>query len=283
MKINESYGPWALITGASSGIGEQFARQLSEQGLNLVLVARRESVLNVLARELTDEFGINVVVVAADLATDVGRNAVKKAADELEIGLLINNAGVEQSGSFFRYTSRETTQLVDLNVTAPVDLAHHFGRQMVSRGRGGILFVASALGYQGVPWYANYAASKATLVNLAESLHYELKPLGVDVLALSPGITHTPMAERLNSDTNFASIGLRALSPRYVARVGLRNLGRRATVVPGIQYKAFGWMTKWLLPRSTSAWMFGKLMSRAFRNKSAMSPIGNTVATAGTP
>ncbi len=264
--MKTQYGPWAIVTGASSGIGEQFARQLAEQGVNLVVVARREEVLNELANELHQEFGIETDVVAADLANSQGLQSVKNAADKYEIGLLVNNAGIEQSGSFFRYDSRETRRLVDLNVTAPIDLAQHIGRQMVTRRRGGIIFVAAALGYQGVPWYANYAASKANLIVLAESLHYELKSQGVDVLALSPGITRTPMAGRLSSESNFASIGLRQLTPAYVARTGLRSLGYRASVVTGIQYKFFGFLTKWIMPRSASAWMFGKLMKYAFKS-----------------
>ncbi len=264
--FNQKYGPWAIVTGASSGLGRQFAWQLAERGMHLVLVARRESVLQQLASQLRARHAIETRVVAADLSRPDGIEAVNRMSDQHEVGLLINNAGMEQAGSFFRYDGRQLRRLVDLNVAAPIALTRHAGRHMVSRGRGGILFVGSVMGYQGVPWYANYAASKAALIHLGESLHYELKPWGVDVLVLSPGVTRTPMAERLDTETSFARIGLRSLTPQYVVRTGLGNLGRRPAVIPGLQYKLIGFLTKWLLPRSTSAWMFGKAMRRAFRN-----------------
>lgn len=266
------YGGWAIVTGASSGIGRSFGRQLARAGLNLVLVSRSEAALEEVAGELQREYGIQTRVIALDLIQPIARETLDLETRDLDVGLLVNNAAAEQRGAFVRHSTDELHDVIELNVTAPTELARRFGSRFVARGRGGILFVSGSIAYQGVPHLANYAATKAHQVHLAEALYYELRPHGVDVLCLSPGLTRTPMVGRLEEAINFGRIGMFQLGPDQVAKTGLRNLGRRPSVIAGWQYRFFAFLTKRVLSRAAGAWLFGTLIRIAFVDKSLLDP-----------
>ena len=169
MSMISKYGPWALITGASSGIGEGFAHQLAEQGFNLVLVARRGDRLEQLGKLLADHHGIQARSLVVDLANPNCLQEVKLATESLDVGLLINNAGTGHPGAFLKSDLEEEIRVNQLNCLTPMQMAHHFGNKMSFSGRGGMIFVSSAMGYQGTPFMANYAASKAYSLVLGES------------------------------------------------------------------------------------------------------------------
>jgi short-subunit dehydrogenase len=194
------YGSWALVTGGTVGIGEALAHRLAENGLNLVLVARRKSLLDQKAEALEAQYGVQVQTIQADLSEPAAVGIIQEATQNLEIGLFIPNAAAETIGSFVNGDLDLENKLLQLNVISPMQLAHYFGRQMSQRGKGGILFVSSMSGYGPNPYLANYAASKAYIITLGESLHYELKKKGVDVTVLSPALTDTPMAEATGID-----------------------------------------------------------------------------------
>ena len=185
--LTTKYGGWAVVTGASSGIGKSFADQLARAGMNVVLVARSEEALHKTAEELRTQFSVQTRVLALDLAHPIAAETLDLETLDLDVGLLVNNAAVEQRGAFVRHSVEELRNAIDLNVTTPTDLGQRFGRRFVKRRSGGIIFVSGSIGYQAVPYMANYAATKAHQVNLAEALYYELRPHGVDVLGLSPG------------------------------------------------------------------------------------------------
>jgi len=187
----ERFGPWALVTGASSGIGEAFARRLAEFGMNLVLVARREDRLRKLADDLQGHHSVSTRVVPIDLSCDDFLPAIDQATADVQIGLLVNNAGVVTSGNFLDNDLDSELTLLHINNRAPLILTHHFGRAMRQRGRGGIIFLTSTVVFAGVPMWSNYAASKAYDLVLAEGLAKELHDDGVSVLALGPGPTGT--------------------------------------------------------------------------------------------
>jgi len=191
MTFEERYGPWALITGASSGIGAEFSRQLAAMGLNLVLVARRKQRIEELAGQLERTNQIQVKTIAADLSQSDFLPLILSSTHSIEIGLLVNNAGFGLAGKFLDHELEKELALLDVNCRAPLILSHVFGRQMAQRKRGGIIFISSVSGYIATPFEASYAASKAYELFLAESLGYELKRDGVDVLALCPGSTDT--------------------------------------------------------------------------------------------
>jgi len=255
------YGNWALVTGASSGIGLEFVRQLASHGMNLVLVARRGDVLAALAQELTREFTVEVKTISRDLS---GEDAVEKlfqALSGIEIGLVVMSAGMEATGHFTKVSLDRHIQLERLNIDVPMRMARLFGEAMVIRRRGALIFISSLFGYQGVPIVANYAASKAYILSLGEALNVEMKPHGVDVLVLSPGLTDTDMPAQM--PINFGKMPITKSSPKAVVRVALRSLGKKATVVPGFINKFYAWENR-LIPRSWPVKLFGFLINNAF-------------------
>lgn len=257
--FRERYGPWALIGGASEGIGAAFAEALAARGLNLLLVARRPEPLATLATRLAPAPDTNhalapdavnalapgtvnalapgtvnalapieVRTVAADLATPDGLDAVFAAAEDLEVGLVVANAAISPIGPLTTQTREEIERAIDLNCRAPLLLAHHFLPAMRARGRGGFIVMSSLAGQQGSPGIATYAGTKAFDAVLAESLWAELRPYGVDVLACIPGAVSTPGLAR---NTEARAPG--TVTPDVVVSAALRALGRRPRVVPG--------------------------------------------------
>lgn len=228
MTFREKYGPWALVTGASAGFGELFAKMLAERGLNVVLLARRKDRLEALAAGIESEYGVQARVVAADLSAPDFLDSVIEQTRELEIGLLVNNAGFTNSGDFLDNDLDAEIRLVDVNCRAAMVLAHHFGRAMRERQRGGMIFSASIAGFSAIPFWANYSASKGYDLLLAEALHNELRRHGVDVLALCPGATHTEFASYTG-----AMAKLMTMRPEPVVAGALNALGKRRTWVAG--------------------------------------------------
>lgn len=191
------YGPWALIAGASEGTGASFARQLAAQGVNLILVARRQAPLDALAGELR-ETGVECVTASIDLAAPDAADRMAAAADGREVGLLILNAGADPNGSLFLDNDMANwVALTNRNVMTTLRACHLFGGAMRSRGRGGIILVGSGVCYLGLPGIAVYGATKAYGLVLGEALWAELKPHGVDVLNLIMGRTDTPAHREL--------------------------------------------------------------------------------------
>ncbi len=259
----KKYGPWAVVTGASAGIGQEFARQLAAQGLNLILVARREEKLRDLADELEQKHNTETQVVAVDLASADALRVIEQATEKIDIGLVINNAGVENHGSFLDLSIDAEAQLLQLNVVALMRLSHYFGRRLQSRGQGGIILVSSAAGYGAWPYLSNYAASKSYVLTFGESLHYELAKHGVDVTVLSPGLTETAMADSIGTGVDFSKFPMRVMQPSDVVRSGLKALGRKASVIPGAWNNVLLFAGKRILSRRGVMKMFGGLMDKA--------------------
>lgn len=251
---------WALITGASSGFGEEFARQYAEQGHSLVLVARRLDRLQALAETLREKYCIDVVVEPVDLSDIAAVVQLQQRLRErgIAIDILINNAGHGLQGPFVDSPLDATLAMVQLDVASLTALTHVFAQEMRTRRRGKILLVASLLAYQGVQNFAVYAAAKAYVLRLGEALHREFKRDGVTVTVLCPG----------QSDTGFAAAAQQKITPVLkrlmmppapVVRAGIRALqGGRISVVPGWANKALVILT-WATPR----WLHQAFLSRA--------------------
>jgi uncharacterized protein len=253
MTFVERYGPWALVTGASAGIGAEFARQLSEMGLNLVLVARRRQRLEDLARDLESRNKVQVRIVTADLAQPDFLPTILSVTNSIEVGLLVNNAGFGLAGHFIEHELKEELRLLDVNCRAPLILTHVFGRQMAQRKRGGIIFVSSVSAYIATPFEASYAASKVYELFLAESLEYELKQNGVDMLALCPGSTQTEFHE---------IAGSRAVAPmtvQPVVELAIRKLGKKPVAIPGWHNRLLVYLLKFT-PQRVQTYFAGKVM-----------------------
>jgi len=251
--LRARYGPWAVVTGASSGIGRACAVQLAEAGLSLILVARGRAVLDQLAADLTARHGIEARVIAVDLAGEAGRDAVLAGTANLDVGLLVAAAGFGTSGPFLASNLEQEEAMLAVNCGAVLVLARHFGRQFARRGRGGLVLMSSLVGFQGVPHAAHYAATKAYVQTLAEALHVELGPRGVDVLASAPGPVHSGFAARADMRMGVA------LQPAAVARATLNALGHTTTVAPGLLSKVLlGSLVP--LPRWARARVMGRVM-----------------------
>ena len=248
------YGPWALITGASAGLGKLFARRLAERGLNLVLPARREDRLKELGQELEGEYGIQTRSIAVDAGSDHLLDTLSQQTRDLEIGLLINNAGFANNGDFLDHSLDKELLLVHVNVRAPMLLAHHFGQFMRKRGRGGMIFSCSITGFTPIPFWANYSASKAYDLFLAEALAVQLKPSGVDVLALCPGATHTEFTAYKGIFAPFFT-----MKPEKVVVQALKRLGKRRTTIVGLLNYLIV-MSYRLIPRRLASWLAGSVI-----------------------
>lgn len=254
------HNSWVLVTGASSGFGEEFARQYAGQGHPLVLVARRLDRLQALAEKLRGQYGIEVVAEQVDLSDITAVTELHRRLGErgIAIDILINNAGHGLQGPFADSPLDAALAMVQLDVASLTAVTHVFAQDMRARKRGKILLVASLLAYQGVQNFAVYAAAKAYVLRLGEALHRELKRDGITVTTLCPGV----------SDTGFASVAQMKLTPALkglmmrppsVVRAGIRALqAGRISVVSGWANKALVILT-WATPR----WLHQAFLSRA--------------------
>jgi len=252
-----------LITGASSGFGEEFARQYAEQGHSLVLVARRLDRLERLAEALRQQFRVDVVVERVDLSDVAAVSQLHQRLRErnIAIDILINNAGHGLQGPFLGAQLDAALAMVQLDVASLTAVTHVFAQDMRTRGRGKILLVASLLAYQGVQNFAVYSAAKAYVLRLGEALHRELKRDGITVTALCPGMSDTGFATAAQQKITPA-LKLLMMKPAPVVRAGIRALDAgRMSVVPGLANKAMVMFT-WATPR----WLHQAIFSRAMNS-----------------
>jgi short-subunit dehydrogenase len=248
------FGPCAVVTGASSGIGRAFAIELAARGFDLVLVGRRKEALDELAASLTHSHGIKASTLAIDLGHPESSEAVLRAVSDRDVGLLVCSAGFGSSGAFIDGTLADECAMVDVNCRALMALTWHFARKFAEQRRGGIVLMSSLVGFQGVPGAANYAATKAYVQALAEGLHHELRPLGVSVIACAPGPIHSGFAERATMKMGMAQ------RPEVIPASTLDALGKKLTVRPGWLAKALEWSLK-PLPRWGRVRMMGVVMA----------------------
>lgn len=250
--FTDGYGPWALVAGGSEGIGAAFADEIARRGVDLILVARRSDPLERTAARLRAERAVQVRTVSADLADPAGLAAVREATADLPVGLLVANAAIIPTGSFLAAPAAEIAGAIDLNCRASTLLAHHFLPAMAERGRGGVIFVSSLVGLQGVPGLAAYSATKSYLVTLGESLWAEMKDRDVDVVTVCAGAVASPDAQPGTRPAPGTS------TPADIARAGLGGLGRGFRVVPGGVNRLSAFALQRLTPRRTAIALVGR-------------------------
>lgn len=247
--FRQRYGPWALVAGASEGIGAAFASALAARGVHLVLLARRPGPLQALAASLR---GVEVRTAAVDLTAPDLAPRLEEATRGLEVGLVVANAALALTAPFLELELDQALRTVDLNVRAPLVLAHVFGRPMAVRGRGGLVFMSSVAGLIGSPRVATYAGTKAFALQFGESLWAELHPRGVDVVTCAAGPTRTP---------TYTEVQRSAVPPVMeaadVVEAALGALGRGPRVVPGWFNRASIALTAHL-PRSVTLRMIDR-------------------------
>jgi short-subunit dehydrogenase len=252
------FGPWALITGASSGIGWEFARQLGAAGLNLVLVARRRTLLEEAGSAFAQEFGVQCRIITADLSQTGFIEALADATQGLDIGLVVSSAGDISPGAFLSRDRDELVNLLRLNTLAHLELAHYFGKALVARGRGGLLFVGAMGSDTGVPYMAGDAAARAYIQSFAQGLHEELKPLGVHVTVVPVGPTETPLLAKFGLTPE--KMPVKPMRPAQCAYEGLMALqANRPMVIPGRTNR----IMKALVPASVRRSLMVKMFTTA--------------------
>ena len=238
------YGPWALVAGASEGLGQAFARAAARRGLNLVLLARRASLLEAVAAELREAFRVEVRTSAVDLgAGSVGAD-LARAVDGLEVGLCVYNAAFAPLGDFLSRPVEDAVRAVEVNCRGPLVLAHALCGPMAARGRGGLVLMSSLTGLTGTAALAAYSATKSFNRTLAEALWKELSPRGVDVLACCAGAVLTPGLAKASQRSAPGS-----LSPDAVAERTLAALSRGPSLTPGALNTVAAFAMTRLMPR----------------------------------
>jgi short-subunit dehydrogenase len=247
------YGPVALVLGASEGLGAEFARQLAQRGLDVVLVARRAEALAQLKAELEASTRRTVHPVVADLSAPSALATVSAATASLDVGLVVYNAALSPLGGFLAQSLDENLQAVDVNVRGPVMFAHHYGRALAARGRGALILLSSLTAFQGSPFVTTYGATKSFNLAFAEGLWFELREQGVDVLSVCAGATKTPNLLKAAPD---GAPGM--LEPSQVVHEALDALGRGPTMIPGVFNRVASFLMRRLLPRRATIAIMGQ-------------------------
>lgn len=258
--FKERYGSYAIVTGASAGIGEALAREIAARGVNLVLVARRLEKLDALANSLKQDFHVDAKCVPLDLSQEGAVERLVEATESLNIGLLVLNAAVVNIGGFLKNSYDQESLLVKSNALISTQLAHRFGNRMKQQQRGGILILSSAMSGVPAPFQATYAATKSYLASFGRALSYELARDGIDVSVLAPGMTNTEGMQNAAFDKS-AMKRMSMMSSVDVAKAGLDGLGKKPYIVPGSMNKV-GAMMVGFLPKSMAVRTFGGIMSK---------------------
>jgi len=263
------FGPWALVTGASSGIGKEFARQIAASGINVVLVARREKLLDEVGQGLANGFNVQYRNVVADLSQEGFLDKLAEATNDLDIGLVVSNAGTGNPGEFLKLDRQLHRTTLRVSTMAHLDITHHFGAKLVKRGRGGLM-LAGAMGAEaGVPRMANDGAAKAYVHSLGEALHYEFKPRGVYVTVLAAGFTNTAVLEEFGLEPK--TMPMKPMSVEQCVSEALGGLRKnRSKVIPGRLNR----ILNALVPASLARKIEADLIDKGLASKAAFAPSG---------
>ncbi|ABF42577.1 short-chain dehydrogenase/reductase SDR [Candidatus Koribacter versatilis Ellin345] len=265
---SKRFGPWALITGASSGIGREFARQVAASGINVVLVARREPLLQEAGAEFSKTYGVEHRIVLADLSEEGFMDRLIPATDDLDIGLVISNAGTASPGEFLKRDRVSMLEIIRLNALSHLEIAHHFGERLARRGRGGLLMSGAMGAMVGLPFMAAESPSKAFIQTLGQALHVEFAPLGVNVTVLVIAPTETAVIAKIGFDHHnmpTEQMRMKRMPVEQCVREGLLALQRnRATHLPGRTNR----IANALMPPSIARRIMGKMLGRAVAARS---------------
>ena len=266
------FGPWALVTGASSGIGKEFAQQIAASGINIVLVARREDLLKEVGVEFSKRYGVEHRVVVLDVSRKDFIRQLASATDDLDIGLVVSNAGTGNPGAFLKHDRQLLRETLRLNTMSHLDIAHHFGAKLTERHRGGIVLVGAMGAENGIPCLANDGGAKAYVHSLGEALHHEFKALGVYVTVLATPLTETPVLEKFGLDTK--SSPLKPMSVEQCVSEALDGLRKnRSKVIPGRLNRIMNALVPTSLGRKMQADMIGKGVASKAASANALAEV----------
>src|SRR3569832_789056 len=252
----KQYGPWALVTGASSGIGEEFVWQLAAEGFNVALAARRGSLLQTLAQDVERRYGTATRCVVVDLSEDTAVDALDEQLRDVDIGLVVSNAGTGQPGHFLEQDHREQLERFRLNALSHLNIAHAFCTRLAKRGGGGLILGGALGAAQGIPFAALDAGSKALVQSLGESLHLELKRKHIRVMTLVVPPTNTAIITRFGLDP--ADMPMKPMSAKQCVSEALRHFKQgRSLSLPGALNRFF----MGIMPIRLMRVMMGKMIA----------------------
>jgi len=264
MNLKQKYGQKALVAGASKGIGAAFSGYLAASGMDLVLIARKKEDLDQLASTLTERYHIGVTTICCDLSDSGAAKQIKDAVQGMEISLLVYNAALSYIGPFEKNSIAHHNQIAQSNMVTPMNLVQILSEPMLKNGRGAIILMASLAGFQGSGFLSLYAATKAFNRVLAESLWYEWKLRGVDVIACCAGATASPNYIATNPET----LGLfapRVLSPEEVVKDCFKQLGKKPSVITGRGNRIASFFMQKVLPRKMAINIMGDTTRKIYR------------------
>ncbi len=264
MKLKEKYGNTALVAGASEGIGAAYATLLAAEGMNLVLVARRTELLLQLAEKLQKKYNIEVQCISCDLGNTTATKQIAEALKGKEINLLVYNAAFPYIGPFIENAPENHVQMAQVNMLTPVNMLHYFGGKMLEKSKGAVILMSSLAGFQGSGFLAMYSSTKAFNRIMAESLWYEWKDKGVDVLACCASSTATP--NFIKSDPKDAGFfAPKVQQPEKVAAECLNVLGKKPSFIPGTGNKMAAFFMQKLLSRKMAVKIMGDNTKKMYR------------------
>ena len=246
------YGSWAVVAGASEGLGAAWAEALAARGLNLALLARRPEVLEATAAAIRARHRVEVRAQALDLAGTGFAAELERLAASLEVGLGVFNAAHAPRGPFLDLGLEDQLRSIDVNCRGPLTMAHVLGRRMAARGHGGLVLMSSLTAFHGSPFITTYGATKAFNLVLGEGLWFELQSRGVDVLACAAGATRTPGFMRASPQGEPGTI-----EPAQVVEEALAKLGRTGVMIPGRFNRFASFLMRRLFPRRTAVSILG--------------------------
>lgn len=252
------FGPWAVVTGASSGIGREFARQIAASGINVVLVARGKDALDAVGHDLQQAHGVDYRVIAADLGEPGSEERIMEGTADLDVGLLISGAGTGQPGAFLAFEPEQLKRQTQLMGVSHMLLTHHFSRRFAAQKRGATVLVSALGADSGIPFHANPAAAKGMVNALGRSLHAELKAHGVGITVLIVTPTETPLIKKMGLDAS--PMPMKPMPVDQCVREALEGVRRgRMIVIPGRFYR----IMNAIMPHSLVRAMTANMMRRS--------------------
>jgi uncharacterized protein len=253
------YGPWAIVAGASEGIGAAYAEELAGRGLNLILIARRSDALQLLSSRLVERHKVDIKCITLDLALPESAEHAFQESNGLEVGLLVYNAAFSAIGPFLERPLEDHLKEIQTNAFTPLKLIYLFVERMLARGRGGIVLMSSLSAFQGSAFISTYAATKAFNIVLAEGLWEEWREWGVDVLVCVSGAVKTPSYVASEPERT-GGLGDLSMQPDQVVHEAFRALGTRPYVIPGRINRISSFVMRHLLPRKVAVKFMGRVL-----------------------
>lgn len=264
--FKNKYGSWAIIAGAAEGLGEAYSLELARKNINLIMVDNQSNVLSNLSNKIEKEFGIKTIQIHQDLQKPEAVKTIMEVIIKKDCRLLIYNAAYSTIKPFINCTPEELDCFIDVNTRTQLKLVHQFTQHLTLKNdTGGVILMSSLAGLIGMQLVSTYAATKAFAWNLAEALHYELKPQNIDIMSCVAGATKTPAY--LKTTPTYGFFKPLVMQPKKVAVSSLKQLGRRAFFIPGFSNRMNYFILTRLLPRKTAAYLANKTMLQMFAHK----------------